>query len=96
MYKKTRAAVSVSNGKGLVKIDTSGIKEILDHYTHPHAFLTLKFNGANLDFSSDGLVTYRFDGKDSYCTIDLRKSNEVLYYAVDEHFTIQEPMRNNY
>jgi len=94
LYKRIRDSVTITNDRGVVKIDISRIKDILDHYSHPHALLTLKFKGDNLDFSSEGLVEYHFDGKDSYCTIDLRKTNELRYCIVEKHFSIQDSQRN--
>jgi len=93
LYKRIREAVTITNDRGVVKIDISRIKDILSHYSHPHALLTLKFERENLDFLSDGLVNYWYDGEDTYCTVDLRKTNELRYKVVEKNM-FQQPMRN--
>ena len=93
MYKLIRDRISINNEKGSVFIDMSQINDILAKYLHPHAYLTLQFQG-NLDFYSKGLVEYRYDGLNSYCTIDLRISNQLDYKPIDSSYIIQESMRN--
>ena len=94
MYRLVRENVVVSNNKGYVTIDTSPIKDYIKRFTHPHVLLTLKFDDMNLDFESEGLMCYRYDGRNSYCTIDLRKTNKLRYITTNKHVSIQHPMRN--
>lgn len=94
MYRLVRENVVVSNNKGYVTIDISKIKDYIKRFTHPHVLLTLKFDDMNLDFESEGLICNRYDGRNSYCTIDLRKTNKLRYITTNKHFSIQNPMRN--
>lgn len=94
LYNILREKVTINNTNGKVVIDINEVKPIINHYTHPHAYLTLIFKGENLDFSSKGLVNSFYDGCDTYCTIDLRKDNEVSYEIIDKNYQFQRPMRN--
>ena len=94
LYRIIRDHVTTHLEAGKVVVDITKVKDLLTRFTHPHALLTLKFVGENIDFASDGLVSYRYDGRDSYCTIDLRKSNEIKYISINKNIKIQEPMRN--
>lgn len=93
-YNIIRDKVTLTNTPGKVLVDVKEIQSILNHYTHPHAYITLVFKGYNLDFSSKGLVKSFYDGRDTYCTIDLRIDNEVSYEVIDMNYQFQRPMRN--
>ena len=93
LYNIIRDDVIIENTPGKIVVNTTQVDDILNHFSHPHAVLTLRFIGENVDFVSDGMVLYRYDGQDTYCTIDLRKSNLIKYSVIDKNFDIQKPIR---
>lgn len=81
MYEYLRNNISFTMDGNCVVFDVDAVKEKIDRYTHPQAVISLKFSGKNLDFYSEGLVNYWYDGRDSYASIDLRKSDK-LYFKI--------------
>ena len=93
-YKHIKENVIVNNINGNLTIDMSNIQNLLEKYSHPHALITLMFPKHNVCCNSRGLVSCKYDGADTYCTIDLRKSNNIIYSVVDRDYKYQQPMRN--
>ena len=94
LYSIMRQEVKITNTKSEVLFNTENIDGILEKYTHPHAFITLCFPNAILDFSSEGLESAWYEKGNSYCTIDLRKTKHVRYSSLDSQYKPIGPKRN--
>lgn len=79
MYELLRKNVTFTVDANCITFDLRDVEETIKRYEHPQAILTLKFSGANLDFKSDGLVDYWYEKGDSYVSVDLRKTNKLLF-----------------
>lgn len=94
LYNILRQKVVVDNAPGQVIFNTQAVDSILTKYPEPNAFITLCFSDALLDFSSDGIVSYKYKNGNSYVTIDLRKSRKIWYSSINRAYKPLPSMRN--
>ena len=93
LQKELHKNIEIQNNAGKVSLSFGEAEHYITDFPQLDAMITLCFPDENLDFASDGLVRYWYDGKDSYCTIDLRKSKELRYSVINKNVTLQEAMR---
>ena len=79
MYEYLRKNTSFTFEGNCVVFNVNKVEKTIKRYEHPQAILTLKFPGINLDFYSEGLVEYWYEGGNSFASVDLRKSNKLYY-----------------
>lgn len=82
MYEVLYKNVSIVLEGNCLTFDIGAVKDKMDRFEHPQAIITVKFTGVNLDFFSDGLEKYWYDGRDSYANIDLRRSNKLYFKRI--------------
>lgn len=94
MYAALRDNVRYGNSQGMITFNLGSMKEMLEKYPHPAAWITLCFQDENVDFASDGLVDYWYDDGHSYCLVDLRKTTSLRYSRISKDVEVQKAMRN--
>ena len=94
LYNILRQNVVIDNICGKIVLNTQAVDYILSKYPEPNAFITLCFPNKLLDFYSDGFVSYKYEQGNSYATIDLRKTKEVMYSSIDPAYKPLPSKRN--